>query len=109
MIRQSLREWCLVGKQKVGSLLLECWVSIKPLFSGDDANVSRKLGVVQKAYKAKVAIFACPLDTQITETKGTVLIHNANEMLNFSKGEEKQMEQASQLQAFWHIYKRIRE
>jgi T-complex protein 1 subunit theta len=33
------------------------------------------------------------LDTQITETKGTVLIHNANEMLNFSKSEEKQLEQ----------------
>ncbi|TPX36943.1 hypothetical protein SmJEL517_g00970 [Synchytrium microbalum] len=49
--------------------------------------------VVQKAYKAKVAIFSCGLDTQITETKGTVLIKNANEMLNFSKGEEKQLEQ----------------
>ncbi|TPX41148.1 hypothetical protein SeMB42_g05711 [Synchytrium endobioticum] len=48
--------------------------------------------VVQKAYKAKVAIFSCALDAQITETKGTVLIHNANEMLNFSKGEEKQLE-----------------
>ena len=28
-----------------------------------------------------------------TETKGTVLIHNANEMLDFTKGEEKHMEQ----------------
>ncbi|KAJ3044357.1 T-complex protein 1 subunit theta [Rhizophlyctis rosea] len=48
--------------------------------------------VVTKATKAKVAIFTCPLDVQMTETKGTVLIKNANEMLSFSKGEEKQLE-----------------
>ena len=51
--------------------------------------------MVTNATKAKVAIFTCPLDVQITETKGTVLIHNANEMLNFSKGEEKQLEAVS--------------
>jgi T-complex protein 1 subunit theta len=32
------------------------------------------------------------LDIAQTETKGTVLIHNANEMLDFTKGEEKHME-----------------
>ncbi|KAK3828459.1 MAG: T-complex protein 1 theta subunit [Benniella sp.] len=49
-------------------------------------------GVVTNAKKAKVAIFTCPLDIAQTETKGTVLIHNANEMLDFTKGEEKHME-----------------
>ncbi|CAG8654059.1 3050_t:CDS:2, partial [Ambispora leptoticha] len=49
-------------------------------------------GVVHKAQKAKVAIYTCPLDAAQTETKGTVLIHNAQEMLNFTKGEEKHME-----------------
>ncbi|TPX57701.1 hypothetical protein PhCBS80983_g03631 [Powellomyces hirtus] len=49
--------------------------------------------VVTKATKAKVAIFTCPLDVALTETKGTVLIHNANEMLNFSKGEESKLEE----------------
>lgn len=39
-----------------------------------------------------MAIFTCPLDIAQTETKGTVLIHNANEMLDFTKGEEKHME-----------------
>ncbi|KAJ3286574.1 T-complex protein 1 subunit theta [Borealophlyctis nickersoniae] len=48
--------------------------------------------VVTKATKAKVAVFTCPLDVQITETKGTVLIKSAEDMLNFSKGEEKQLE-----------------
>ena len=42
--------------------------------------------------KHKVAVFACPLDIAATETKGTVLLHNAQEMLDFSKGEEKQID-----------------
>lgn len=32
------------------------------------------------------------IDVALTETKGTVLIKNAEEMLNFSKGEEKNLE-----------------
>ncbi|KAG0169600.1 T-complex protein 1 subunit theta [Apophysomyces sp. BC1034] len=53
-------------------------------------------GIVQNATKAKVAIFTCPLDIAQTETKGTVLIHNAQEMLSFSKDEEKYMEKIFQ-------------
>ncbi|KAJ1970040.1 T-complex protein 1 subunit theta [Dimargaris xerosporica] len=49
-------------------------------------------GIVHKASQAKVAIFTCSLDISQTETKGTVLIQNANEMLDFSKGEEKVVE-----------------
>ncbi|CCH60113.1 hypothetical protein TBLA_0C03090 [Henningerozyma blattae CBS 6284] len=43
--------------------------------------------------KHKVAVFTCPIDIANTETKGTVLLHNAQEMLDFSKGEEKQLDQ----------------
>ncbi|KAF2862416.1 T-complex protein 1 subunit theta [Piedraia hortae CBS 480.64] len=50
-------------------------------------------GVVKKAAKAKVGVFSCPIDISQTETKGTVLIHNSRELLDFTKGEEKQMEQ----------------
>ncbi|KAI8607339.1 chaperonin Cpn60/TCP-1 family, partial [Chytriomyces sp. MP71] len=50
-------------------------------------------GVVTSATKAKIAIFTCPIDVSLTETKGTVLIHNAAEMLNFSKGEENKLEE----------------
>ncbi|RKP09974.1 chaperonin Cpn60/TCP-1 family [Thamnocephalis sphaerospora] len=49
-------------------------------------------GLVRKATEAKVAVFSCPLDISQTETKGTVLIHNAEEMLNFSRGEEVSLE-----------------
>ena len=59
--------------------------------------------VLQKATFAKVAIFMSGIDIALTETKvfnittdnqGTVLIKNATEMLDFSKGEEKQLESA---------------
>ena len=51
-------------------------------------------GTVTKATKAKVGIFSCPIDISQTETKGTVLLHNAKEMMEFTKGEEQQVEQA---------------
>ena len=49
-------------------------------------------GSVKKASKAKVGVFSCPLDISQTETKGTVLLKNADDMLNFSKGEEARVE-----------------
>lgn len=49
-------------------------------------------GIIKKAKNAKVGVFSCPIDISQTETKGTVLLHNAKEMLNFSKGEEVQLE-----------------
>ncbi|KAI5451457.1 T-complex protein 1 subunit theta [Naganishia albida] len=49
-------------------------------------------GIVKKATKAKVAVFSCGMDIGQTETKGTVLLKNANELLDFSRGEEKQLE-----------------
>jgi T-complex protein 1 subunit theta len=53
-------------------------------------------GIVRDTKKAKIAVFTCPLDISQTETKGTVLIHNAKEMLSFSKDEEKQVEKIFQ-------------
>ena len=49
-------------------------------------------GSVKKARSAKVGVFSCPIDTSQTETKGTVLLHNAKEMMDFTKGEESQLE-----------------
>merc|ERR1712230_35833 len=49
-------------------------------------------GSVKKAVRAKVSVFSCPIDTSQTETKGTVLLHNAKEMMDFTKGEETQLE-----------------
>ncbi len=49
-------------------------------------------GMIKKATKAKVAVFTSALDVAQSETKGTVLIKNADEMLNFTRGEEKHLE-----------------
>ncbi|KAK5133203.1 hypothetical protein LTR08_008038 [Meristemomyces frigidus] len=51
-------------------------------------------GSVKKAVKAKVGVFSCPIDISQTETKGTVLMKNAKELFEFTKGEEVQMENA---------------
>lgn len=50
-------------------------------------------GVVKKVSDGgKIAVFSCGLDISQTETKGTVLLHNAKELSTFSHGEEKQLE-----------------
>ena len=49
-------------------------------------------GTVKKAIKAKVAVYTCGIDVAQTETKGTVLLKNAEELVNFSKGEEQHLE-----------------
>nr|OQO31874.1 hypothetical protein B0A51_00880 [Rachicladosporium sp. CCFEE 5018] len=51
-------------------------------------------GTVKKATKAKVGIFSCPIDISQTETKGTVLLKTSKELLDFTKGEEHQIEAA---------------
>lgn len=51
--------------------------------------------MVKKATKAKVAVYTCGLDISQTETKGTVLLKKADELLNFTRGEEKQLEGVS--------------
>lgn len=50
-------------------------------------------GSIKKAQKAKVGVFSCPIDISQTETKGTVLLKNAKEMMDFTTGEENQLEQ----------------
>lgn len=52
-------------------------------------------GVVKSAKKAKVAVYTCGLDISQTETKGTVLLKKAEELLDFTRGEEKQLEGVS--------------
>lgn len=58
-------------------------------------------GVVKKATKAKVAAFTSGLDISQTETKGTVLLKKAEELLDFTRGEEKQLEKVSFPLARW--------
>uniref|UniRef100_A0A8C2NMD3 T-complex protein 1 subunit theta n=1 Tax=Capra hircus TaxID=9925 RepID=A0A8C2NMD3_CAPHI len=49
-------------------------------------------GDVTSVKDAKIAVYSCPFDGMITETKGTVLIKSAEELMNFSKGEENLMD-----------------
>lgn len=47
---------------------------------------------ITKVEKCKIAVYTCPVDTSQTETKGTVLIKTAQELTDFSKGEENMLE-----------------
>ncbi|VDN02439.1 unnamed protein product [Thelazia callipaeda] len=49
-------------------------------------------GEIKKVDRARVAIFSCPFDLTQTETKGTVLLESADELLKFSAGEENEVE-----------------
>lgn len=49
-------------------------------------------GTVRRAEKVKVAVFAQGVEASITETKGTVLIKSAEELMNYAKSEEEAME-----------------
>lgn len=45
-------------------------------------------GCIDRMIKPRIAVYSCPLDTMQSQTKGTVLIQNASELLNYTKGEE---------------------
>lgn len=49
---------------------------------------------VRHVRNAKVAVFGCAVDTATPETKGTVLIQNADDLTSYNKSEENMMEQA---------------
>lgn len=45
-------------------------------------------GSIDRMIKPRIACYSIPLDTMQSDTKGTVLIQNATELLNYTKGEE---------------------
>lgn len=49
-------------------------------------------GDVNSATDARIAIYSCAVDIMQTETKGTVLIKTADDLMNFSRGEENLLE-----------------
>ena len=50
------------------------------------------MGTITSVESPKIACYNCPFDISGGETKGTVLIKNASDLLNFSKSEESLME-----------------
>ncbi|KAK4485197.1 hypothetical protein RD792_007815 [Penstemon davidsonii] len=51
------------------------------------------VGTIKRMEKAKVVVFVGGVDTTATETKGTVLIHNAEQLENYAKTEEAKVEE----------------
>jgi T-complex protein 1 subunit theta len=97
LVIEAARE---VMPKKASSFNVDC-VRVVKILGGSiyDTQVVRGMvfgreadSAVQKALKAKVAIFTCALDIALTETKGTVLLHSSKELKEFSAGEEKQLE-----------------
>jgi hypothetical protein len=86
---KSCRVWYLAGNPKVRD------ISTFPHPATNTVLLSA--GDVKKVTKGKVAVFTNPIDIAQTETKGTVLIKNADDMLNFTRGEEKHMEKVCEV------------
>lgn len=51
-------------------------------------------GTIKRAERAKVAVFGCSIEAAAPETRGTVVIKTAEELMAYNKGEEKMMEEA---------------
>jgi len=49
-------------------------------------------GTIKKVEKAKVAVYSVGLDVEATDTKGTVMIKNADDLKSYNKSEEDAME-----------------
>lgn len=74
-----------VGKSLGGSLdqseVIKGMVIGRPLMSE-----------IKSVKNAKIAVFQCSIQATESETKGTVMIKNAQELMDFSAGEEKEIE-----------------
>ena len=49
-------------------------------------------GTIESAEKCKIACYSCPIEINGGETKGTVIIKNAEDLLNFTSSEEEYLD-----------------
>lgn len=114
-IRSAVMSKQYGSEDYLSSLISKACISILPektTFNVDNVRICKILGsglsssevvqgmvfrrnvesTVTKKENCKVAIYSCPVDALQTETKGTVLIKTAEELTNFSRGEETQLE-----------------
>jgi T-complex protein 1 subunit theta len=115
-LRSSLASKQCGSEDFLAGLVSQACVSIIPdkntTFNVDNVRVCKILGAglyksevfqgmvfkrgvettVNKAEKAKVAVYTCAVEPSATETKGTVLIKSAAELKTFSRGEETLLE-----------------
>ncbi|XP_015597853.1 T-complex protein 1 subunit theta [Cephus cinctus] len=114
-IKTSIMSKQYGNEDLLASLISQACVSILPektTFNVDNVRVCKILGAglnssqvvqgmvfkrqvegdVTKKTSAKIAVYTCAVDVMQTETKGTVLIKNADELMKFSRGEESLLE-----------------
>ncbi|XP_057764110.1 T-complex protein 1 subunit theta-like [Salvia miltiorrhiza] len=104
-------------EEKLCSLIAEACIQVCPKnptnFNVDNVRVAKLLGgglnnslvvrgmvlksdaagTIKRMENAKVAVFVGGVDTTATETKGTVLIHSAEQLENYAKTEEAKVEE----------------
>jgi len=114
-IKSSISSKQYGNEDFLSELIIKACLSVYPMngnFNVDNVRVTKILGSgiyasevvngmvftrhvegdVKRVNNAKICVFTCPLDMMATETKGTVLINNADELMNFSQREEEQLE-----------------
>jgi len=104
-LSQLVAEACLTtmsaNKEKKASLNVDS-VRISKLRGGNiiQSSVVKGMvvlrdseGIVKRAENAKVVVFGTGIEASATEAKGTVLLKNAEELLNYNRSEEKKMEE----------------
>ncbi|XP_015520463.1 T-complex protein 1 subunit theta [Neodiprion lecontei] len=114
-IRAAIMSKQLGNEDFLTSLISKACISIIPektTFNVDNVRVCKILGAglnssqvvqgmvfrrqvegdVTKKLRAKIAVYTCAIDIIQTETKGTVLIKSADELMKFSRGEESLLE-----------------
>jgi len=114
-IKSSISSKQYGNEDFLSELIIKACLSVYPLhgnFNVDNVRVTKILGSgiyasevvhgmvfprqvegdIKKVNDAKICVMTCPLDMMATETKGTVLINNADELMNFSQKEEEQLE-----------------
>ena len=119
-LRTSIMSKQYGNEDLIASLVSQACISILPdktTFNVDHVRVCKILGAglqssrviqgmvfkrnvegdITKMSNAKIAVYTCPVDITQTETKGTVLIKTADELMKFSRGEESLLE--TQMQA----------
>ncbi|KAF5278667.1 hypothetical protein FQA39_LY00709 [Lamprigera yunnana] len=114
-IRTSIQSKQYGNEDYLAKLVTKACISILPeetTFNVDNIRVCKILGAglhksqivqgmvfkrqvegdITSAKNAKIVIYSCAVDILQTETKGTVLIKTADELMNFSRGEETLLE-----------------
>ncbi|XP_042024988.1 T-complex protein 1 subunit theta [Salvia hispanica] len=116
-MRSSVASKQFGQEEKLCSLIAEACIQVCPKnpanFNVDNVRVAKLLGgglnnslvvrglvlksdavgTIKRLENAKVAVFVGGVDTTATETKGTVLIHSADQLENYAKTEEAKVEE----------------